>query len=159
MRPRLPLLSGSPTRRSRGRGVTLWPVSPSLVRPRPLARALGKPEVRPIGLFLGKVKMNNLFLVLLYVLGMVFIPNIAFCDVKPPIGYTLVETSDFDSRIYKNSNGTVFVVVVDTSKSNSHVNFGGRSLSQTRKYYYTVNGKSYLATRITAFSTSNSYYK
>ena len=29
------------TRRSRGRGVTLWPVSPSLVRPRPLARALG----------------------------------------------------------------------------------------------------------------------
>ena len=31
----------SPTRRSRGRGVTLWPVSPSLVRPRPLARALG----------------------------------------------------------------------------------------------------------------------
>ena len=41
MRPRLPLLSGSPTRRSRGRGVTLWPVSPSLVRPRPLARALG----------------------------------------------------------------------------------------------------------------------
>ena len=42
MRPRLPLLSGSPTRRSRGRGVTLWPVSPSLVRPRPLARALGK---------------------------------------------------------------------------------------------------------------------
>ena len=39
--PRLPLLSGSPTRRSRGRGVTLWPVSPSLVRPRPLARALG----------------------------------------------------------------------------------------------------------------------
>ena len=34
-------LSGSPTRRSRGRGVTLWPVSPSFVRPRPLARALG----------------------------------------------------------------------------------------------------------------------
>ena len=30
-----------PTRRSRGRGVTLWPVSPSFVRPRPLARALG----------------------------------------------------------------------------------------------------------------------
>jgi len=92
--------------------------------------------------------MNNLFLVFLYVLGMVFIPNIAFCDVKPPIGYTLEEISDFDSRIYKNSSGTVFVVVVDTSKSNSHVNFGGRSLSQTRKYYYTVNGKSYLATRI-----------
>jgi len=31
----------SPTRRSRGRGVTIWPVSPSFVRPRPLARALG----------------------------------------------------------------------------------------------------------------------
>ena len=31
----------SPTRRSRGRGVTLWPVSPSLIRPRPLALALG----------------------------------------------------------------------------------------------------------------------
>ena len=30
-----------PTRRSRGRGVTLWPVSPSLIRPRPLALALG----------------------------------------------------------------------------------------------------------------------
>ena len=30
-----------PTRRSRGRGVILWPVSPSFVRPRPLARALG----------------------------------------------------------------------------------------------------------------------
>ena len=30
-----------PTRRSRGRGVMLWPVSPSLIRPRPLARALG----------------------------------------------------------------------------------------------------------------------
>jgi len=28
-----------PTRRSRGRGVAPWPVSPSLVRPRPLARA------------------------------------------------------------------------------------------------------------------------
>ena len=28
------------TRRSRGRGVMLWPVSPSFVRPRPLARAL-----------------------------------------------------------------------------------------------------------------------
>ena len=31
----------SPTRRSRGRGVTIWPVSPSSVRPRPLALALG----------------------------------------------------------------------------------------------------------------------
>ena len=41
MRPGFLSLSGSPTRRSRGRGVTLWPVSPSLVRPRPLARALG----------------------------------------------------------------------------------------------------------------------
>ena len=30
-----------PTRRSRGRGVMLWPVSPSFVRPRPLALALG----------------------------------------------------------------------------------------------------------------------
>ena len=36
----------SPTRRSRGRGVTLWPVSPSLVRPRPLARALGASTVK-----------------------------------------------------------------------------------------------------------------
>ena len=35
-----------PTRRSRGRGVTLWPVSPSLVRPRPLALALGASEER-----------------------------------------------------------------------------------------------------------------
>ncbi len=37
-----PLFSSPPPNpRSRGRGVTLWPVSPSLVRPRPLARALG----------------------------------------------------------------------------------------------------------------------
>ena len=35
-----------PTRRSRGRGVTLWPVSPSSVRPRPLARALGASTVK-----------------------------------------------------------------------------------------------------------------
>ena len=41
----------SPTRRSRGRGVTLWPVSPSFVRPRPLARALGsmtQKHVKPV---------------------------------------------------------------------------------------------------------------
>jgi len=30
----------SPTRRSRGSGVTLWPVSPCFVRPRPLARSM-----------------------------------------------------------------------------------------------------------------------
>jgi len=40
-----------PTRRSRGRGVALWPVSPSLFRPRPLARALGtsKKEQERVG--------------------------------------------------------------------------------------------------------------
>ena len=46
MQPGFLSLPRGPTRRSRGRGVALWPVSPSLVRPRPSARALGASEER-----------------------------------------------------------------------------------------------------------------
>ena len=42
MRPGFLSLSGSPTRRSRGRGVTLWPVFPWFRPPAPLSSGVGR---------------------------------------------------------------------------------------------------------------------
>ena len=46
MRPGFLSLSGSPTRRSRGRGVTLWPVFPWFRPPAPHSSGVGRVEER-----------------------------------------------------------------------------------------------------------------
>ncbi|MFZ4699495.1 MAG: hypothetical protein ACOYMG_05555, partial [Candidatus Methylumidiphilus sp.] len=53
MNSRYCLSARGPTRRSRGRGVMLWPVSPSFVRPRPLANANKFGHIRRINTLLG----------------------------------------------------------------------------------------------------------